>query len=262
MKIGQHIEISHVSRSFEDGSGVLPVLRDISFRIDRGELVCLIGRSGCGKSTLLRIMAGLDVHHEGTVRVNGRLVEGPSRRLGVVFQEARLFPWMTVEQNVAFALGKMEGKEKARTSMSYLRLVGLEKFSGAMPSQLSGGMAQRVSIVRALVNHPEALLMDEPFGALDYITKQEMQDELLRIRGEDQTSIVFVTHDIDEAVYLADRIIVMSANPGQIMAEIRCALPHPRDRNGEAFVQVRKKVYSCFYGMRCHGKDGEKVDEA
>lgn len=245
-----YLEACQVSRKFEDGAAFVAALQDVSFQIMQGEFVCIIGRSGCGKSTLLRILAGLDHDYAGTVRVSGEIVTRPSRRIGVVFQEPRLFPWLTVRQNVAFALADIPSETREKIVRDHLDMVGLLSFAEAMPRQLSGGMAQRVSIARALVNRPEVMLMDEPFGALDYITKQGMQEELLRIKEQEGMTIIFVTHDIDEAVYLSDRIIIMDSHPGRIKAEVQCSIAKPRDRNGEDFMQLRGKVFAYFQDMQ------------
>ena len=240
------IQVNNVSRIFT-GDNAVVALQDINFSIDKGEFLCIVGQSGCGKSTLLRIMAGIDPVHQGTVVINGCTVEKPDRTRGVVFQEARLLDWMSVQQNVGFALRTKSKSEKAALVDSYISMVGLEDFKKAYPRQLSGGMAQRVSIARALVNQPEVLFMDEPFGALDYMTKINMQNELLKIRENTQMTVIFVTHDIDEAVYLSDKILVMSKNPGRVYKILNNDLSFPRDRNSEAFLNVRRQVYECFF---------------
>jgi len=212
---GNFIEVDNVSRTFT-GENTVTALQDISFTMQRGEFLCIVGQSGCGKSTLLRIMAGIDPVHEGTVKINGKPVTGPDKSRGVVFQESRLLDWMSVSQNVGFPLSGMSKAEKTALVNDYVSLVGLSDFKNSYPRELSGGMAQRVSIARALVNQPEVLFMDEPFGALDYMTKINMQNELLKIRNNNTMTVIFVTHDIDEAVYLSDKILVMSKNPGKI----------------------------------------------
>lgn len=241
-----YLDVCKINRVFKNGSALVTALYDVSFQMRQGEFVCIVGRSGCGKSTLLRILAGLDQGYTGTVRVSGKNVTRPSRHIGVAFQEPRLFPWLTVRKNVAFALAGVPADLREESVREHLELVGLESFSEAMPAQLSGGMAQRVSIARALVNRPEVMLMDEPFGALDYITKQGMQEDLLRIQEKERMTVVFVTHDIDEAVYLADRIIIMDSHPGRIRAEVCCSMTKPRNRNGEPFMRLREQVFACF----------------
>lgn len=240
------IVVDNVSRTFT-GENTVTALQDISFTMQKGDFLCIVGQSGCGKSTLLRIMAGIDSKQEGTVRINGRFVDKPDKSRGVVFQEPRLLDWMNVEQNVGFALSGLSGSEKNALVDEYVSLVGLAEFKGSYPRELSGGMAQRVSIARALVNQPEVLFMDEPFGALDYMTKINMQNELLKIRNNNKMTVIFVTHDIDEAVYLSDRILVMSKNPGKIKKMIKNDMAFPRDRNSEAFFKIRKQVYDCFF---------------
>ena len=240
------IVVDNVSRIFT-GENTITALQDISFSMERGDFLCIVGQSGCGKSTLLRIMAGIDPTHEGTVKINGKLVKKPDKSRGVVFQESRLLDWMSVSQNVGFPLSGMSKAEKAALVSEYVSLVGLSDFKNSYPRELSGGMAQRVSIARALVNQPEVLFMDEPFGALDYMTKINMQNELLRIRNNNAMTVIFVTHDIDEAVYLSDKILVLSKNPGKIKKIIINDLPFPRDRNSDSFFRIRKQVYDCFF---------------
>ena len=242
----EFITVDNISRTFS-GENTVTALQDISFSMQKGEFLCIVGQSGCGKSTLLRIMAGIDPVHEGTVRINGKLVDKPDKSRGIVFQESRLLDWMDVSQNVGFPLSGLSKMEKEMLVSEYVSLVGLSDFKKSYPRELSGGMAQRVSIARALVNQPEVLFMDEPFGALDYMTKINMQNELLRIRNNNKMTVIFVTHDIDEAVYLSDRILVMSKNPGKVKKIIENDVAFPRDRNSEAFFRIRKHVYDCFF---------------
>ena len=241
-----YITVNNVSRTFA-GEKEFTAIQDVSFTMGKGEFLCIVGQSGCGKSTLLRIMAGIDPVHEGEVTINGTLVDKPDKTRGVVFQEARLLDWMNVRSNVGFALQKMSKAEKEALIDEYIALVGLTDFKKSYPRELSGGMAQRVSIARALVNRPEVLFMDEPFGALDYMTKINMQNELLRIRERSSMTVIFVTHDIDEAVYLSDKILVMSKNPGKVKEIIQNTQPFPRDRNSQEFLNIRKQVYDCFF---------------
>ena len=240
------IVVDGVSRTFT-GEKTVTAIQDVSFSMGKGEFVCIVGQSGCGKSTLLRIMAGIDPIHEGTVTIGGKQVTKPDRSRGVVFQEARLLEWMNVAGNVGFPLQGISKQERERLVDEYVSLVGLADFKKSYPRELSGGMAQRVSIARALVNRPEVLFMDEPFGALDYMTKINMQNELLNIRSKSQMTVIFVTHDIDEAVYLSDKILVMSKNPGKVKEVITDDLPFPRDRNSESFLGIRRQVYDCFF---------------
>ncbi len=242
----EFIVVDNVSRTFS-GENVVTAIQDISFTLKKGEFLCIVGQSGCGKSTLLRAMAGIDPKHEGTVRINGKLVDRPDKSRGMVFQESRLLDWMNVRQNVGFSLSGLSRAEKEALVEEYVSLVGLSDFKNSYPRELSGGMAQRVSIARALVNQPEVLFMDEPFGALDYMTKINMQNELLKIRNNNRMTVIFVTHDIDEAVYLSDKILVMSKNPGKLKKMIVNDIAFPRDRNSAEFFRIRKQVYDCFF---------------
>ena len=205
-------------------------LRDINFSTYRREFLCVVGASGCGKSTLVRILAGLEEQTAGTVLLEGKPVEGPGSDRGMVFQGYTLFPWLTVKKNVMFGLeiNGYGGAESERQALQWLQLVGLEKFANAYPHQLSGGMKQRVAIVRALANQPRILLMDEPFGALDAQTRCRMQAHLLEIWRKIDITIVFITHDLDEAIFLADRILVLSAHPGRVQELIEVPVPRPR----------------------------------
>lgn len=242
-----YLQVQHVSRTFDTPNGKLEVLRDINFQVARGEIVCIVGASGCGKSTLLRAIAGLDMGHEGDVIIDGKKVTRPEKSHGMVFQEHRLFPWLTVEQNVGYALDGVSKEEKARRVKEYIDLVGLTGFEKSYPGQLSGGMAQRGGIARALVNEPSVLLLDEPFGALDTFTKISMQEELKRIQKESRTTMVMVTHDIDEAVYLSNHVVVLSSRPGTIREIIKVELSEPRNRNSYEFLEIRRKIYQLFF---------------
>jgi NitT/TauT family transport system ATP-binding protein len=210
--------------------GALVALQNIDLTVAEGEFICLLGPSGCGKSTLLRILAGLEEHSTGEVLLEGHPVRGPGSDRGMVFQGYTLFPWLSVKKNVMFGLEiNGHGKSDAeREAMQWLQLIGLEKFAEAYPHQLSGGMKQRVAIVRALANQPRILLMDEPFGALDAQTRCRMQAHLLEIWRKIDVTILFITHDLDEAIYLADRIIVLSAHPGEVQEIIEVPVPRPR----------------------------------
>src|ERR1700734_939143 len=224
------LTVSHLNKIFESGEKSTLALKDISFTTHRREFLCVVGPSGCGKSTLVRILAGLEQHTSGDVLLLGQPVTGPGRDRGMVFQGYTLFPWLTVKKNVMFPLeinghGRLESEREA---MQWLDLIGLEKFADAYPSQLSGGMKQRVAIVRALANQPRILLMDEPFGALDAQTRCRMQAHLLEIWRKIDITIVFITHDLDEAIFLADRILVLSAHPGKIQELIEVPVPRPR----------------------------------
>ena len=219
-----------LSKTFETAKGKVRALRELSFDVHRREFITVIGPSGCGKTTLIRILAGLDFPTSGQVLLEGKKVHGPSADQGMVFQDYTLFPWLTVKKNVMFGLevkgvGRLKAEAEAR---EWLEMVGLSKFAEVYPSQLSGGMKQRVAIARSLANRPEILLLDEPFGALDAQTRSSMQAYLLKIWRNVDVTIFFVTHDLDEAVYLSDRILVLRANPGEIDELIEVPVPRPR----------------------------------
>ncbi len=235
------LSIRHLYKSFPVDGREVEVLNDINFEIQRGDFIAIVGGSGCGKSTMLRIISGFIRDFKGEVELNGKPVGKPGRDRGFVFQEARLMPWLTVEENVAFGLADRSGAVKIVPE--YLKLVGLDKFARAYPAQLSGGMAQRCAIARGLVNKPELLLLDEPFGALDAMTKIHLQEELLRIHRKDNSTMIMVTHDIEEAVYLADRIIVMTPRPGRIRETVPVRLMRPRDRSHPDFVEIKQHIF-------------------
>jgi len=219
-------------------------LQDVNLEIQEGEFICILGPSGCGKTTLLRILAGLETPTRGEVRVDGTLVEGPTRQLAMIFQDYSLYPWRRVIDNTAFGL-ELQGigkEERYRVAREYLKLVGLEGFADRYPYELSGGMRQRVAVARALAIDPAVILMDEPFGALDAQTRNTMQQELLEIWAETKKTVVFVTHSVDEAVYMADRIVVLSARPGMIRDIISIGTDRPRDRTAVEFGKVRRYV--------------------
>jgi NitT/TauT family transport system ATP-binding protein len=224
------LEVQGLSKQFDTRGGTVTALQDINFKTHKREFVCVIGASGCGKSTLIRILAGLESPTRGEVLLDGKAVHGPGPDRGMVFQGYTLFPWRTVKQNVMFGLqmagrGRMASEEEA---LQWIDLVGLEKFANSYPHQLSGGMKQRVAIARALANQPRILLMDEPFGALDAQTRARMQGYLLEIWKNIDVTILFITHDLDEAVYLADRILVLKAHPGEVQEIIEVPVPQPR----------------------------------
>ncbi len=224
------LEIDHMGRQFPSESGVVTALKDICFKVHRREFVCVIGPSGCGKSTLIRMVAGLDQPTSGRMLLDGKEVSGPCPDRGMVFQGYTLFPWLTVTENVMFGL-RMEGKgagEARAEALQWIDLVGLARFKDAYPVQLSGGMKQRTAIARALANNPRILLMDEPFGALDAQTRLQMQTHLMEIWRNVDVTILFITHDLDEAVLLADRILVLKAHPGEVQEFIEVPVPRPR----------------------------------
>ena len=230
------VSVINVSRTFskkEDGAGT-EALQKVSFDVKDGEFVCLLGPSGCGKTTLLRIIAGLEVLTSGEITLNGVTITGPDPKRGMVFQQYSLFPWRTVIDNITFGL-EMQGIKKAEARKQvekYIDLVGLEQFKNSYPYELSGGMQQRAAIARALANEPEVLLMDEPFGALDAQTRNILQDELLKIWEQRHVTILFVTHSVDEAVFLSDRIVIMTSRPGRVREIVNVELPRPRRRTG------------------------------
>lgn len=239
-------------RGAEKRFGSLQVLKDINIRIEQGEFAAIVGPSGCGKSTALRMFAGLEVPSEGEVLAGGKPIQGPAPDRVLIFQEHALYPWATVEQNVGLGLelagiSKAERKERINAVLEKVKLSG---FNDYYPAQLSGGMKQRAAIARALVMDPEVLLLDEPYGALDALTRLEMQNELLDIWSGSGKTMLLITHDIDEALYLADKIFVMSARPGQIVETIRIEEPRPRNRSSEVFAEHRQQI------MRLLGLEG------
>lgn len=245
--MGKTLSIQNVNKSFTVDGQKVDVLKDINLEVQEGEFIAIVGHSGCGKSTLLKIIAGLEKNDTGLVTVDGKEVNGPGMDRGMIFQEHRLFPWMSIEKNVQLGLKGLSKEEKTKLSDQYLELVKLSEFKKAYPSQLSGGMSQRAAIARSLVSQPEVLLLDEPFGALDALTKIELQEELLKIRERFHNTMLMVTHDIEEAVYLADRIVVMSARPGRIKDVIKVELGTYCDRGGSDFAHYKKKIFDYFF---------------
>ena len=228
--------------------GELQVLEGIDLHIPAGRFVSIVGTSGCGKSTLLRLILGLDAQYEGRILLDGEPISGTGRERGIVFQDHRLFPWLTVEQNIAVGLrnAPFSAKEKRERVAEHVALVGLEGFEKSWPHQISGGMAQRVAIARGLVNRPRVLLLDEPFGALDALTRSRLQNELQRIWQKERITMLLVTHDVEEAVFLGDRVVVMQPSPGRIRRTVEVDLPHPRNRSDPAFIALRDDVLSDF----------------
>lgn len=239
------LRLENVTKSFArvDDDGIVNVLSDINLEMHDGELVCIVGASGCGKSTILRLVCGLIAPTTGTVTVNGERVVKPGPEIGMVFQKPTLFPWLTVEENIAFSLKTGEkDPDWAEKTDRMLKLIGLEQFRSNFPAQLSGGMAQRVALVRSLVSSPEILLLDEPMSALDAFTRMKLQDEVLSIWQRRKPLFVMVTHDVDEAVYMATRVLVMDAHPGRIKADIPIDLPYPRLRSSQEFTEYRNQI--------------------
>lgn len=238
------LSIRDLTKSFPKDGGAMLAIADFDLEVRNGEFVCLLGPSGCGKTTILRIIAGLQTATTGSITLKGMEITGPGSDRGMVFQEFGLFPWRTVKKNVEFGLEiqKKSEKEIEETSKRFIDLVGLTGFENSHPNQLSGGMKQRVGIARALASDPAILLMDEPFGALDAQTRNQMQKELLRIWQETKKTVIFVTHSVDEAVFLADRIIVLTTRPGRIKNIYEIKLPRPRDRGNPEFINLRKTI--------------------
>jgi sulfonate transport system ATP-binding protein len=245
MTTGAQLKIERLNKTFASPKGNIQVLDRIQLHVQQGEFVTVIGPSGCGKSTLLKIIAGLDTEHDGLVELSGKRVAAPGIDKGFVFQEHRLFPWLTVERNIAADLSLRDPGVKRRVR-ELVALVRLEGFEKAYPRELSGGMAQRVAIARALLRNPQVLLLDEPFGALDAFTRAHMQEVLLDIWRKNRTTMILVTHDIDEAVFLANRVVVMTSRPGSIRTVIPIDLPHPRKRTSVPFQEIRHKVLGEF----------------
>jgi ABC-type nitrate/sulfonate/bicarbonate transport system ATPase subunit len=238
------VALASVSKTFNAEGRTVTALDEITFAVGTGEFVSVLGPSGCGKSTLLRLVAGLEQPDEGAVVVDGVPVNGPSLRRGIVFQDHRLFPWLTVEGNVRLGLLKSprSESEKATIALELITLVGLAGFERAFPAQLSGGMAQRAAIARSLAARPTVLLLDEPFGALDSLTRRRMQTELLRIWQHEQVTMLLVTHDVSEALYLSDRIVVLDQRPGRVLDVISNDLQRPRSRHDPAFVALSERI--------------------
>ena len=235
------LEINQVSKTFINENESVHVLDNIDLSVKKGEFLTIIGPSGCGKSTLLKLIAGLDLNFEGDILVGDQEVNGPSKDRGFIFQEHRLFPWLNVEKNIAGNLS-LKNPEIQKRVDDLISLVNLKGFEKAYPRQLSGGMSQRVAIARALLRNPEVLLLDEPFGALDAFTRSHLQEALLEIWEKNQTTMVLVTHDIDEAIFLSSKVVVMDAKPGRVKAIVPIDLPHPRRRTGKSFQEFRTVI--------------------
>ncbi|HEX3685343.1 MAG TPA: ABC transporter ATP-binding protein [Bryobacteraceae bacterium] len=237
------LSASHINMVFERDGKSVSVLEDINLEVGNGEFVCLLGPSGCGKSTLLSTMAGFLSPTHGEIRIDGEAVLGPDPRRIFVFQERGVFPWLTVEGNIEFGLFNLPRGERERRIRHYVKMVGLEGFERAYPPELSGGMKQRLEVARALAVNPDMLFLDEPFGALDSITRLIMRGELLRIWEAERKTIIFVTHDIDEAVQLADRVIVLSARPAKVQQIVNIDISHPRDISSPRYLELRDGIF-------------------
>ena len=239
---GVKVRIQDLSKAFHTNGHEIRVLEHIDLDVREGELVCILGPSGCGKSTLLNIVGGFLPASSGDVAIDGLPVRRPDPRRIFVFQERGVFPWLTVEGNIGFGISGLPATERAARIAHYVRLVGLEAFENAYPQELSGGMKQRVEVARALAVNPDVLYLDEPFGALDSITRLVMRSELLRIWQTERKTILFVTHDIEESCQLADRIVVLSARPGSIRRVVEVDLPHPRDLSSPRYLALRDSI--------------------
>lgn len=244
------LKLKDVSKSFSrvDSTEVTNAVTDVNISIYNGEFVSLVGTSGCGKSTILRMIAGLIAPTTGEITINGDKITAPGPDIGMVFQKPTLFPWLTVEDNVAFSL-KMQGKLKEGMEDVHrlINVIGLEKFKKDYPGQLSGGMAQRVALARAMISKPKILLMDEPLGALDAFTRMNMQNEILDMWQVNKQLVVMVTHDIDEAIHMSSRILVMEAHPGRIREEIKIDMDYPRNRSSSSFVEYRNHILDLLH---------------
>lgn len=241
-----YINIDDVSRNYISNKKSFCAMEHISLQIEKEEFICLLGPSGCGKTTLLNAIAGFEKVTEGRILIDGKEVLTPSTKNVTIFQSYGLLPWRTVQKNVELGLEskKLAKKERSEIASKYISLVGLSEFSESHPSQLSGGMQQRVAIARALAVDPDIIFMDEPFGALDALTRMKMQDEISRIWQQQKKTIVFVTHDIEEAVFLADRVVIMTPNPGKIKSILPVPLTRKRDRTSEDFLKIRDRIFT------------------
>lgn len=238
------IDIRQINRTYIDANNnEVEALQNINLKINPGEFISLIGPSGCGKTTLMRLIAGLDESESGEIFLDGELVKGTHYERGYVFQQANLFPWETIEENISAGLkARKVFKEEKGEVAHYIKIAGLEGFEKSFPHQISGGMAQRASLVRALINNPKVLLLDEPLGALDAFTRIDLQDKLLELWADRGTTMILVTHDVDEAIYLSDRIVIMTPRPGKIEEVVKVELGRPRSRSDESFLRLRTEI--------------------
>lgn len=239
------IEVKDLSKNYTDADGgVVSALKNINLKVEDGEFVCIVGPSGCGKSTLLEIIAGLQDKTEGEALLDGVPITGTSRDIGVVFQDAALYPWRTIQKNIAFGMeiSGVPAKEQKERLEKYIDLMGLNGFENKYPVQLSGGMRQRAGIARTLIMNPKVILMDEPFSAVDHLTRCTLQEELIKIRQKEKKTVLFVTHDINEAVYLADRVVLLSPRPSVIQNEYIIDVPYPRSRVDEYIIQMTARI--------------------
>ena len=244
------IKIKNISKKFQKNNEEVQILNDVNLDIKKGEFITIVGKSGCGKSTLLKLISGMVPITEGEILINGKSVNGVSKDCSMIFQDARLFPWLKIKDNVAIGLKNISSEEKNRIVLEYLELVGLKGVENSYPDQLSGGMAQRASIARGLALNSQIMLFDEPFSALDAMTKVQLQEELLKIHQEKGKTVILVTHDIEEAVYLGDRVVVMAANPGVIKDIINIDIEGRKDRTNTEFLSYKNKIYDYFFEDR------------
>ena len=238
------VAIRTVNKQFSKGSQSLTVIDNLSLTVEDGEFLSLLGPSGCGKSTLLRLILGLDRDYRGDIQIGGRSSVEAAKQVGIVFQEPRLLPWLSVKRNVMFGLRNMSPTTAENIAQEYIDLVGLSGFENAYPKELSGGMAQRASLARTLARRPQVLLMDEPFGALDALTRMRLQDELLKIWMKQRVTVILVTHDIDEALYLSDRVVVLSDRPSKVRKTVDISIPQPRKRVDARLATLRNEIMS------------------
>ncbi len=257
------IHVDHVEKRYQVGERQIVALSETNIKVNEGEFICLVGPTGCGKTTLLNMIAGLEPVTSGKIVVSGREVQKPGRDRGVVFQQYALFPWLTVRKNIEFALSMrgIRGTERSKMAREFLALVNLEEFENALPKQLSGGMKQRVALARAYAAQPDVLLMDEPFGALDADTKAQLQEDLLTSWRQLKTTVIFITHDVEEAVFLAQRVIVMAARPGRVKAEVDIQLPLVRNhavRFSSELLAYKNDIWNRLHAQRV---DEESIHE-
>lgn len=236
------LRLDHIDKVFERDGDAVSVLEDLNLEVADGEFVCFVGPSGCGKSTLLNLIGGFLSPSSGSITIDGETVRGPDPRRILVFQERGVFPWLTVEGNIGFGLSKLSRAERRDRIAHYVQLVRLEGFEHSYPSDLSGGMKQRLQVARALAVNPDILYLDEPFGALDSVTRLIMRGELLRIWQAERRTVLFVTHDIDEAVQLADRVVVLSSRPAKIQEVVAIDIPHPRSLSAPRYLELRDEL--------------------
>ena len=245
-----NLKIENVEKVFQINDEYLQAVEKTNAEIKNGEFISIVGPSGCGKSTLIRMISGLETPSAGEIKLKGNKVTKPTLDIGMIFQESRLFPWLSIEKNIEFGISDKSLKRAERKELvnKMIRLVGLTGFNKALPKQLSGGMQQRASIARGLINNPEILLLDEPFGALDAFTRMNMQQELLKIWKQEKNTMILVTHDIDEAIFLSTRIFIMSERPGTIKDVIEINLKGQRDRSSSEFMEIRKRIMKSLFG--------------